>query len=85
MDIIDGYCHCGLSKYRPIEDVNLVMNRFGVSRAVLVQHLGEYDNSYIGQVITAQPHRFAGVMLVDVNGDLSALELAGFKGVRLLA
>ncbi|MAE60297.1 MAG: hypothetical protein CMJ49_02955 [Planctomycetaceae bacterium] len=85
LDLIDGYCHCGLRKYRPIEDVGRVSDRFGVSRTVLVQHLGEYDNSYIGAIVEAQPSRFAGVMLVDVDGDATDLKLPGFRGVRLVA
>ncbi len=85
VQLIDGYCHCGLRKYRPIEDVSAVMDRFGVSRAVLVQHMGEYDNSYIGGIVAAQPDRFAGVMLVDVDGDAADLDLPGFRGVRLVA
>ena len=45
--IIDSYTHCGISKYLPIEDVSATMDRAGVHRAVLAQHLGEFDNSYI--------------------------------------
>ena len=37
----------------------------GVSRAVLVQHLGEFDNSYIGSVVASDPQHLAGVLLVD--------------------
>lgn len=88
---IDGYCHCGLSKYRPIEDVGRVMDRYAVARAVLVQHLGEYDNSYIGGIVAAAPDRFAGVMLVDVESpsaeeDLDKWAEPGvFRGVRMVA
>ncbi len=45
MEIIDGYTPCGLSKYEPIEKVRKVMAGAGVQRAVLAQHLGEYDNT----------------------------------------
>ena len=41
--IVDAYSHCGISKYRPVENVQDIMRRNGVARAVLVQHLGEYD------------------------------------------
>ena len=57
-EVVDGYCHCGTSKYRPIEDIGKVMGRFGVSRAVLVQHLGEFDNRYIERVAGEDPGRW---------------------------
>ena len=41
------------------------MDRFGVSRAVLIQHLGEFDNHYIENVVAADPDRFAGIFMVD--------------------
>jgi L-fuconolactonase len=90
-DIIDGYCHCGQRKYRSIEDVRRVMDRFGVSRAVLVQHLGEYDNSYLQHIVVAEPDRFAGVFLVNVEDAASQDHLACwaetkvFRGIRLVA
>jgi L-fuconolactonase len=91
IDITDGYCHCGLSKWRPVEDVDRVMDRFNVPRAVLAQHLGEFDNTYIEQTVAARPDRFAGVFLVDTEAAdaRDALEhWAGkgvFRGIRLLA
>ena len=48
---IDGYCHCGISKYQPVDVVLRVMNKHAVDRAVLCQHLGEYDNSYLAEVV----------------------------------
>ena len=47
-----------------MEDVRKIMSEHGVSRAVLVQHLGEYDNSYIENVVARDPDRFAGVFLI---------------------
>lgn len=91
MEIIDAYAHCGLSKYEPIEKVREVMAAAGVSRAVLVQHLGEFDNSYIGSVVESDPEHFAGVMLVDHRAADAADALerwaAGghFQGIRLTA
>jgi len=89
--VIDGYCHCGLSKYRPIHDVRGVLDRFGVSRAVLVQHIGEYDNSYIESAVREEPDRLAGVLMVDTDKPGAEDALAGwvgggaFRGVRLFA
>lgn len=89
MELIDGYIHCGLSKYEPIEQVRRVMRAAGVERAVLVQHLGEFDNSYIGGIVASDPERFAGVCLLnhkaaDCVDLLSRLARSGhFKGVRI--
>jgi L-fuconolactonase len=91
MEIIDAYAHCGLSKYEPIEKVREVMAAGGVSRAVLVQHLGEFDNSYIGSVVASDPAHFAGVLLVDQTAKNFAGTLADwvasrcFQGLRLTA
>ena len=91
MDIIDGYSHCGLSKYEPVEKVREVMASAGVSRAVLVQHLGEFDNAYIGSVVESDPQHFAGVLLVDHRaadaiGTLERWGASGhFQGIRLTA
>jgi len=85
--IIDAYTHCGLSKYTPIEDVRATMEAAGVERAVLAQHLGEFDNRYLADVVAADPEHLAGVCMVDhaspaSSGDLRACRDAGFKGVR---
>jgi L-fuconolactonase len=88
MHIIDAYTHCGISKYEPIEKVGEAMAGAGVKRAVLVQHLGEFDNSYIGGCVELHPDRFAGVCLVDHTAPdaadrLEKFKLSGnFRGVR---
>jgi len=90
-NVIDAYSHCGLRKYRPIEDVRAVADRFGVGRTVLVQHIGEYDNTYIEAIISAEPDRFAGVFLIDTDAPDASDILAGeaekgvFRGIRLPA
>jgi len=91
LEIIDAYAHCGLSKYEPIEKVRATMAAGGVSRAVLVQHLGEFDNSYIGSVIASDPEHLAGVLLVDHWAENFAETLGkwvasgNFQGLRLTA
>jgi L-fuconolactonase len=91
MELIDAYAHCGLSKYEPIERVRATMAAAGVSRAVLVQHLGEFDNSYIGSVVASDPEHFAGVLLVDHESDQAGDSLhhwaatGHFRGLRLPA
>ena len=87
--LVDAYSHCGLSKYEPIEKVRETMAAADVHRAVLVQHLGEYDNEYLGRIAAAEPSRFASVCLVDAaRPDAASVleELAKsrrFRGVRL--
>ena len=89
--VIDAYCHCGLSKYRPIENVRALADRFGIARTVLVQHMGEYDNTYIAGIVATEPGRFAGVFLIDTDAPNASEELAReagkgvFRGIRLLA
>lgn len=91
MEIIDAYSHCGLKKYEPIEKVEQVLATVGVSRVILVQHMGEFDNSYLGGIAARDPQRFASVCLVDhmspnAGETLRALATSGhFKGVRFPA
>ncbi|MBL8851803.1 MAG: amidohydrolase [Planctomycetaceae bacterium] len=88
---IDGYSHCGISKYRPVEEVWAVMRSAGVSQAVLCQHLGEYDNSYLADVVTRDPQTFAAVCLIDPSSPTAVADLeywhatGVFRGVRLYA
>ena len=63
--MIDAYTHCGISKFEPVELVLATMAAAGVERAVLVQHLGEYDNSYLAEVVGERPEAFAVVALAD--------------------
>jgi L-fuconolactonase len=87
----DAYAHCGLSKYEPIESLCAVLAAACVQRAVLVQHLGEFDNRYIADIARHDPHRFAAVGMIDpARADLhdSLHELSenlGCRGVRLTA
>jgi L-fuconolactonase len=89
MEIVDAYTHCGIHKYHPIEQLTDVMKAAGVSRAVLVQHLGEFNNSYIQEIVANDPDHFAGVCLVDHEHPDCVVQLerwtesGRFKGVRL--
>ena len=89
-EFIDAYAHCGISKYKPVDEVLAAMRLAGVDRAVLVQHLGEFDNRYLQQVVTDHPEKFAGVMLVDHSRPSGVDDLArwasteSFRGARLL-
>lgn len=88
MPITDAYAHCGLRKYRPVEQLDPVMDRHGVVRCVLAEHLGEYDNSYIESLVQKRPQRFAGVFLVDHQSPHAADDITrwtktgAFRGIR---
>ena len=71
--VIDAYTHCGLDKYEPIDRVREMMTHSGIDRAVLAQHLGQYDNRYIGSVVSEDPEHFA-VTTTREESDLTALE-----------
>lgn len=43
----DAYSHCGRSKYEPWESVRATHQAADVVGGLLVQHLGEFDNSYL--------------------------------------
>lgn len=89
MDIVDSYAHCGLRKYKPYADLDRVMRASGVTRAVLAQHRGEYDHSYIEGIVKAEPERFAGVFLVDLESPAAMDDVTRwasrktFRGIRL--
>jgi predicted TIM-barrel fold metal-dependent hydrolase len=64
------------------------MSASRVSAAVLCQHLGQFDNSYISRLLSGRPERFAGIALIDHLGAGWARELATvasqkFRGVRI--
>ena len=88
--MIDAYTHCGTSKFLPVEEVRSRMDGAGIARAVLCQHLGEYDNSYLESVVRAEPDRVTGVALVDgkAGGWRQALaavaESGAFRGLRIV-
>jgi L-fuconolactonase len=88
--VIDAYAHCGVSKYLPVDPVRAVMDGAGVERAVLCQHLGEYDNTYLESVVRAEPDRFTAIALVDGTAGSWPLELAAvaesgaFRGLRIV-
>jgi L-fuconolactonase len=85
---VDAYAHCGQEKYLPVEVVDAVMSEAGVDCAVLCQHLGQFENSYIASLLEAWPGRFAGVALVDHSAAgwedaLAEVGRLGFRGVRI--
>ena len=89
--IIDSYTHCGVDKFLPIEAVRNAMSHSGVERAVLCQHLGQFDNSYIRSCVVDEPDTFAGVAMIDPRDsraleNLETLRVEGImRGVRMTA
>jgi predicted TIM-barrel fold metal-dependent hydrolase len=86
---IDTHFHTGLRKYGPIEDHLALMSDNSISNAVLVQHLGEFDNDYLFDVANRYPNRFAVVAALEPTAgqdDLDALiAQPWFRGIRLAA
>jgi L-fuconolactonase len=91
IEAIDSHVHVGLEKYQPIEAFLAVMERVGMRRAVLVQHIGQLDNGYLAACLQRFPRQLAGIGAVDPSdpGALDRLDglatVAGFVGVRLAA
>ena len=88
MRIIDTHCHAGLSWFEPVETLLYQMDTNRVSEAVLIQHRGTYDNSYLFRFAGRFPGRFKVVVLVDLEdadqeGALAKLAERGAAGVRL--
>ena len=65
MLIIDTHCHAGNNWFEPIETLEFEMDRNGVDQAVLIQHGGTYDNTYLLQEAAKRPGRFKVAVLVD--------------------
>ena len=88
--VVDTHCHAGLRKYEPVEAIIDQMFRTGVDQAVLVQHMGEYDNRYHVECTQRFPERLVTAVLVDVTRPDAPETLAywanqpGVRGLRLL-
>ena len=67
MTIIDSYTHAGHNWLEPIDLLLYQMQANGVDKAVLVQHRGVYDNTYLLECAEQHPGTFAVVVRVDTN------------------
>lgn len=88
MLIIDTHCHAGRNWFEPIEVLEFQMDQNGVDRAVLIQHGGTYDNSYLFEESAKRGDRFKVVVLIDPQsadplGDLERCAEQGAAGVRI--
>lgn len=89
--IIDAYTHCGVDKFQPLPDVQVMMRTVGIAKAVLAQHLGQFDNSYIESCVRSSPDTLVGVAMIDATAPSahSALDVVvgsgAFRGLRMTA
>ena len=89
--IIDAYTHCGVDKFQPLPNVQAMMRSVGIAKAVLAQHLGQFDNAYIQSCVRSSPETLAGVAMIDATAPtahsaLDAVTDSGtFRGLRMTA
>lgn len=86
--LIDSHAHVSPVWYEPVETLLDQMARHGVTRAVLMQMIGQVDNRYQMECVHAYPGRFASVVWIDPAAPdalqtLARLAAAGAAGVRL--
>jgi L-fuconolactonase len=88
--IVDTHVHAGLTKYEPVESLLDQLFRHRVEHAVLVQHAGMFDNTYLIECAQRFPGRFAVACNVDSSRADAADTLSGWverspavQGVRL--
>ena len=81
--VVDTHVHAGTTKYEPVESLLDQMARHGVDHAVLIQHMGMYDNSYLVACAEAHPGRFAIACLIDAHepGAAARLEVDRRPGI----
>ena len=84
---IDTHCHASASWFEPIEVLLFQMDSNQVDKAALIQHRGEYDNSYLLECARNNPGRFAVVGIVDINepdvlATMSYWKSQGVQGMR---
>lgn len=88
MTVVDTHCHAGRNWFEPVELLLHQMNANAVDRAVLIQHRGTYDNTYLFECARRFPGRFAVLVMVDTSQENAgeALEkwaAQGAVGIRL--
>jgi len=86
--IIDTHCHAGINWFEPIEILILQMEMNNVNNAILIQHAGVYDNSYLVNSLRKYPGKFKACGMInpdDPNPIKTLLKLKeeGISGIRL--
>jgi len=88
MTLVDTHCHVGLRKYEPVASLNYQMDANAVNRAVLIQYMGNADNTYLLNCRASFPGRFQAAMTVEPDdGGARIRQWAekGIVGIRLPA
>jgi L-fuconolactonase len=88
MLIVDSHVHAGVSWSEPVDVLLYEMEANKVSHAVLVQHNGNYDNTYLLECARHHGNRFKVVGLVDLQDPsrikiLEDLKRQGGAGFRI--
>lgn len=86
--VIDGWAHCGIRRFRPIEEVLSFLEAVGIDQAVIVQPLRDDDNEYLLEVAAAHRDRVRCIGVVAADSPnraatLDRLAVAGAAGVRI--
>jgi L-fuconolactonase len=86
--LVDSHCHASLAWYAPVESLIHEMDGNGVERAILIQIVREYDNTYQQECVRRFPDRFLSVVHLDgtkpdAAATLEQLATSGATGVRL--
>lgn len=87
MIVVDTHCHAGRNWFEPIELLLHQMNANDVDHAVLIQHGGNFEATYLLECVNRYPGRFAAVAIVDTAQPDAVSELekwadAGVIGIR---
>jgi predicted TIM-barrel fold metal-dependent hydrolase len=88
MLIVDSHVHTGVNWSEPVDVLLYQMQTNGVSHAVLAQHNGNYDNSYLLDCMKRHEGKFKVVGLVDLTDpqrvkNLENLKKQGGSGFRI--
>ncbi len=67
MVVVDTHCHATPYWYEPVEILVKQMELNGVDKAVLIQIIGWFDNTYPLECIRRYPGRFSVVTCVDTD------------------
>ncbi|WP_432970614.1 amidohydrolase family protein [Dactylosporangium sp. CA-233914] len=81
--VIDAHVHLGPPKYAAADAFAAARRAEGIAGAVLVQHLGNTDNSYLAAQLASDPSRLAAIAIVDRVDQVAGVFAAGFAGLRL--
>lgn len=81
--IVDAHVHLGPPKYAAVDQYRQAMAADGIAAALLVQHMGNTDNSYLDAVRAADPERFVALAIVASLDQAPAVLESGFAGLRV--